>query len=141
MGNTLCMSHLGFLLYRVHIYYLLTRKPLSLLNLLILANLLILPNLLNFLKLSILSPHNVCFALTHHTHRAHLHTSPLCVFLCVCAPNPRLWVGQPALGGQYFRRKALSRGAYSPSNPRRVGSISGGKRPHVARIPRPPRAP
>ena len=56
------------------------------LNLLILPKLSILLNLAN-------PPHNVFFALTHHTHRAHMHTSPLCVFLCVCVPNPRLWVG------------------------------------------------
>ena len=46
-------------------------------------------------------------------HRAHLHTSPLCVFLCVCVPNPR-WVGG--------------------------GSLEW-KRSHVARILRPTRAP
>ena len=55
--------------------------------------------------LSLFPAHNVFFCLTHNAHRAHLHTSRLCVFLCVCVPNPRRGGGQPALGGAVFMRE------------------------------------
>ena len=66
------------------------------LNLLILPKLSILLNLAN-------PPHTTCvFApkKAHNcAHRAHMHTTPLCVFLCVCVPIPRIWEDNPRWEG------------------------------------------
>ena len=64
-------------------------------------------------------------------HRAHLHTSPLCVFLCVCVPardyeedNPRYEEDNPRWVGQYLG----GRWRCPPPRPN-VARISGRKRP------------
>ena len=76
-------------------------------------------------------------------HRAHLHTSPLCVCLCVCVPNPRYGDDNPRYEGAvvrrevalttapptpsrgtYFRKEAPSRGAYSVPATRSIISLN-----------------
>ena len=153
------MSHLGFLLYRVHIYYLLTRKPLSLpiggffahICTTLTRNCLTLPKVFfsfprtpfgglflffytfplasGGLSLSSLSslislsslPHTTCVSPSHITHIAHICTHPVCACFCVfVCLIPAKGEDNPSWEGD--------------------GSLRG-KRSHVARIPRPPRAP